>query len=60
LRCAENRSGFFHPFVLPSPVALRAACEGTSMDISCACLWTPPVSDDTQCGGQSNCTPNHH
>src|SRR3954447_2736226 len=57
---AENRSGFFHPFVLPSPVALRAPCEGTSMAISGACIWTPPVSDYTQCGVQSNCTPNHY
>src|SRR5215216_6350447 len=56
---AENRSGFFPPLVLPSPVALRAPCEGTSMEISCACIWKPPVSDYTQCGVQSNCTPNH-
>src|SRR5204862_547803 len=56
---AENRSGFFPPLLLPSPVALRAPCEGTSMEISCACIWTPPVSDYTQCGVQSNCTPNH-
>src|SRR4029453_10668153 len=55
---AENRSGFFPPLLLPSPVALRAPCEGTSMEISCACIWTPPVSDYTQCGVQSNCTPN--
>src|SRR5688572_24457122 len=56
---AENRWGFFHPFVLPSPVALRAPCEGTSMDISCGCIWTPPVRYYTQIGVQSNCTPNH-
>src|SRR5215471_5813352 len=41
---AENRSGFFHPFLLPSSVALRAPCEGTSKEISGACIWTPPVS----------------
>ena len=41
---AENRSGFFHPFLLASSVALRAPCEGTSMEISCACIWTLPVS----------------
>jgi hypothetical protein len=41
---AENRSGFFPLFWLPSSVALRAPCEGTSMEISCACIWTPPVS----------------
>src|SRR5262245_7656434 len=56
---AENRSGFFHPGWLPSPVALRAPCEGPSMAISGVCIWTPPMSDYTQCGVQSNCTPNH-
>ena len=30
------------------------------MAISCVCIWTPPVSDSTQCGVQSNCTPNHY
>ena len=56
---AENRSGFFHPLLLPSPVALRAPCEGSSMEISCACLWTPPLRDYTQWGVQVNWTPNH-
>jgi hypothetical protein len=51
--------GYRNPFVLPSPVALRAPCEGTSMDISCDCIWTPPVRYYTQSGVQSNCTPNH-
>ena len=39
---AENRPGFCHPLVLPSPVALRAPCEGTSIAISCVFIWTPP------------------
>src|SRR5262245_11539145 len=42
-----------------SPVALQAPCEGTSMEISCVCIWTPPMKDYTQCSVQSNCTPNH-
>ena len=29
--------------LLLSPVALRAPCEGASMNISCGCIWTPPV-----------------
>src|SRR5262252_1415550 len=58
LRRAENRSAFCHPFWLPSPVALQAPCEGTSMEISCVCIWTPPLSDYTQGSVQSNCTPN--
>src|ERR671923_1575934 len=49
---AENRWGFCHPFWLPSPVALRAPCEGTSMDISCGCIGTPPVRYYTQSGVQ--------
>jgi hypothetical protein len=49
---AENRRSFCHPLLLPSPVALRAPGEGTSMETSCACLWTPPLSDYTQCSVQ--------
>ncbi len=56
---AEKRSGFFHPCLLPSPVALRASCEGTSMAFSGAFIWTPPVSDAPQCGVQSNWTLHH-
>jgi Papain family cysteine protease len=56
---AENRWGLCQPFLLPSPVALRASCEGTSMDNSGGCIWTPPMNDYTQIGVQSNCTPNH-
>src|SRR5262249_40090079 len=55
---AENRWGFCQPLVLPSPVALRAPCAGSSMDNSCGCIWTPPLSDYTQIGVQFNCTPN--
>src|SRR5262249_1808664 len=57
---AENRWGFCHPCWLPSSVALRAPCEGSSMDSSCGCIWTPPLSDYTQIGVQFNCTPNQH
>jgi hypothetical protein len=49
---AENRRGFCHPLLLPSPVALRAPCEGTSMDISGGCSGTPPVRYYTQSGVQ--------
>ena len=28
------------------------------MDISCGCIWTPPIRYYTQIGVQSNCTPN--
>src|SRR5215471_4736913 len=41
---AENRPGFCHPLLLPSSVALRAPCEGTSRAISWVCIWIPPVS----------------
>src|SRR5215831_509784 len=57
---AENRWGFCHPCLLPSSVALRAPCEGSSMESSCGCIWTPPLRDYTHIGVQFNCTPNQN
>ena len=41
---------------------LQSLCEllarGPRWDISCGCIWTPPVRYYTQIGVQSNCTPN--